>query len=57
MLKIKYEAIKQILSNDKFIVITVNSDEGLTSELNNNLSNDELFNIHRKFRKKYFKRR
>lgn len=57
MLKIKYEAIKQILGNDKFIVITVNSDEGLTSELNNNLSNDELFNIHRKFRKKYFKRR
>lgn len=57
MLKIKYEAIKQILSNDKFIVITVNLEEGVTSEINNNLSNDELFNIHRKFRKKYFKKR
>ena len=49
------EAIDEILSNDKFTVLSVVPEEGFTKEINNNLNYEELFNLHRKFRKKYFK--
>lgn len=52
-----YEAVQEILNNSKFSLLTVIPEEGLTNEINNNLSNEELFNLHRKFRKKYFKLR
>lgn len=51
----QYEAVKEILSNEKFAVLTINNEEGLTTEINKNLSCGELFALYRKYRKKYFK--
>lgn len=53
----KYKLIIQLLKSDKFIVILLNPEEGVNAEYTNNLSNSELFNIYRKYRKKYFKLR
>ena len=53
--KAKKQAVEEILSNDKFALITTKPEEGITTELNNNLSYEELFNLYRKYRKKYFK--
>lgn len=53
--KQQYNAIKEILVADKFTLLTTSPEEGTTKEINNNLSHDELFNLYRKFRKKYFK--
>lgn len=51
----QYEGIKEILSNNKFSLITTKPEEGLVSEITNGLSYDELFELYRKKRKKYFK--
>lgn len=51
----KQEAVKQILESDMFIVITPNPEEGVTTETSYGLSVTDLFNIHRKYRKKYLK--
>lgn len=49
------EGIEEILSNNKFALITTKPEEGLVSEITNGLSYDELFELYRKKRKKYFK--
>lgn len=49
------EGIREILSNNKFALITTKPEEGLVSEITNGLSYDELFELYRKKRKKYFK--
>jgi hypothetical protein len=53
----EYDAISRILSDNKYIVINTNLEEGTFEEINNNLSYEELFLIYRKLRKKYFKLR
>ena len=53
--KQQYNAAKEILSASKFTLLTVLPEEGVTNEINHNLNNTELFNLYRKFRKKYFK--
>ena len=53
--KQQYNAVKELLKANKFSLLTVIPEEGVTNEINNNLSYDELFNLYRKFRKKYFK--
>lgn len=49
------QGVEEILSNDKFALITVNPEEGVTNEITQGLNNRDLFNLYRKFRKKYFK--
>jgi|AntDeeMinimDraft_5_1070356.scaffolds.fasta_scaffold21282_2 hypothetical protein len=51
----QYEGIREILNNNKFVLLTINSLEGVFTEINNKLDNNELFNLYRKYRKKYFK--
>lgn len=51
----QYNAIKEILNTDKFALITSKPEEGVVSEISNNLSYEELFELYRKYRKKYFK--
>ncbi|MFW6225497.1 MAG: hypothetical protein ACOC3V_00895 [bacterium] len=51
----QYNAINEILKTDKFALITTKPEEGVVSELSNNLSYEELFELYRRYRKKYFK--
>ncbi|MFW5794653.1 MAG: hypothetical protein ACOCV1_04125 [Bacillota bacterium] len=53
--KKQYNAIKEILNSDKFALITSKPQEGVISEIHENLSYEELFELYRKYRKKYFK--
>lgn len=53
--KKQYLAIKELLNSSKFALVTSNPEEGVISEITNNLSYNELFELYRKFRKKYFK--
>lgn len=53
----EYVAVNEVLSNNKFIVISHNPEEGVSTEIPHNLTNNELFLIYRKLRKKYLKLR
>jgi hypothetical protein len=51
----QYKGIKEILSTKKFALISTNREEGVITEITSELNYSELFELYRKFRKKYFK--
>lgn len=51
----EYDAIKAIFKDTKYIVVSLNPEEGTLQEISNQLNNSELFLIYRRLRKKYFK--